>query len=1032
MMNDRGSMWRKWDLHVHTPFSTLHNGFGNPDDDAVWKQYIHELFTKAINGGIYAIGITDYFLVDGYERILNLLQNDSYLLEVFQKEIVSDPDYLSKIKSIVLFPNIEFRLQVAVDGSKIQYHVLFSNELPPSTIKNHFLSSLRFEFNGRQYQFNRDSFIECGRDGRQTGIAIGSNSSPLFVGMNIASAKIEDIVFALNADECFRGRHLVVATAEDSSKMSWGGQTGSIRQLIFKKADAVFDANKSDIKWFSSSECHDTIGHILPCVWGSDAHDYNKLLVPDQSRYLWIKADVTFKGLCDALQSSDERIFIGGEPEELVNLRNKQSMILDSVTIRGKTADSKKTWINDTIKLNPYLVSIIGNKGSGKSALTDIIASICNSSKANHYSFLSKERFLTPKNPLRDQYEGNVLLANGNVVSKPTISNSFNQDAIEHVSYLPQRFIETTVNDIDAESFKTELEKVLFAHIPSVEKGDYTDLDSLIASISAPFDETCKNLRIELSVVNQQIEQIEKKLLPNYMAGLLQKKAELQAQLSDLVALENSSIEPRHGSEDTPEIAVIRELKAIRTGVYDYYKKDYARFNELRVQKARVEKLSSRMEEVKASVTAFNADSKSMSEEFGLGFVYELKLVYVRRDEMNGFADDVDKESESLLLKLVKADKIPEIPADSLADIDELKTLVNGQITYDGKIAIIDQAIKTITASINEEQANYQTYLLKKEERQAKIAKIQNGDPMNLSSPSLASVESEIQNVSIKYPSLLDDLRVERNNLIEKIAEEIFRKAEKMKTIYHAVQDKLDLILGENPDHISFDVALKGSPKETYEWFDNQINHRISSTFTNPSWIKSVFSDDHFGTPKTVLSMCNDILQALSEDLPALYEKGLLRNLHPSAIYDYVSSLEYMNPIFSLTMNGKSLSELSPGEKGIVLLVFYLALDLDERPLVIDQPEDNLDNESIFTRLVPLIKKAKRRRQLIVVTHNPNIAVACDSEQVICAHMDAMTNVITYQSGAIENPKITKMILNVLEGTKPAFDFRGSKYAEQR
>ena len=127
-------------------------------------------------------------------------------------------------------------------------------------------------------------------------------------------------------------------------------------------------------------------------------------------------------------------------------------------------------------------------------------------------------------------------------------------------------------------------------------------------------------------------------------------------------------------------------------------------------------------------------------------------------------------------------------------------------------------------------------------------------------------------------------------------------------------------------------------------------------------------------------------------------------------------------------MGSRNLNELSPGERGIVLLIFYLALSQERKPIIIDQPEDNLDNQSVFSKLVPCICKAKQHRQVIIVTHNPNIAVACDAEQIIYCEMDKDLFQIKYESGAIENPAIKKHVVDVLEGTMPAFDLRRQKY----
>jgi predicted ATPase len=128
-------------------------------------------------------------------------------------------------------------------------------------------------------------------------------------------------------------------------------------------------------------------------------------------------------------------------------------------------------------------------------------------------------------------------------------------------------------------------------------------------------------------------------------------------------------------------------------------------------------------------------------------------------------------------------------------------------------------------------------------------------------------------------------------------------------------------------------------------------------------------------------------------------------------------------------LGGKSLNELSPGEKGLLLLVFYLQLEKYNNPLIIDQPEDNLDNEIIFTVLASCIREAKKNRQVILVTHNPNLAVGADAEQIIYVQLEKSQNSkFTYETGSIENPRINQKIIDVLEGTQPAFVKRRLKY----
>ena len=107
------------------------------------------------------------------------------------------------------------------------------------------------------------------------------------------------------------------------------------------------------------------------------------------------------------------------------------------------------------------------------------------------------------------------------------------------------------------------------------------------------------------------------------------------------------------------------------------------------------------------------------------------------------------------------------------------------------------------------------------------------------------------------------------------------------------------------------------------------------------------------------------------------------------------------------------------------MLILYLGMDIaDTRPLIVDQPDENLDNESIYELLTTYFKTAKRRRQIILITHNPNLVVNADSEQVVAATAERRENGlphITYQSGALENNMpadqgIRQQVCRILEG----------------
>lgn len=119
------------------------------------------------------------------------------------------------------------------------------------------------------------------------------------------------------------------------------------------------------------------------------------------------------------------------------------------------------------------------------------------------------------------------------------------------------------------------------------------------------------------------------------------------------------------------------------------------------------------------------------------------------------------------------------------------------------------------------------------------------------------------------------------------------------------------------------------------------------------------------------------------------------------------------------------LSNASAGQKTTAILTFLLAYG--QVPLLLDQPEDDLDNRLVYDLIVTKLKETKEKRQIIVVTHNANIPVNGDAEYIIA--MDSETDKIrTKMDGTMDDAAISKEICDVMEGTKYAFEMRAKKY----
>ena len=152
---------------------------------------------------------------------------------------------------------------------------------------------------------------------------------------------------------------------------------------------------------------------------------------------------------------------------------------------------------------------------------------------------------------------------------------------------------------------------------------------------------------------------------------------------------------------------------------------------------------------------------------------------------------------------------------------------------------------------------------------------------------------------------------------------------------------------------------------------------------------------------------------------------------------DWMYDIEPFSVSYALKFDNKDLRYLSPGEKGIVLLLLYLEAEEDDnRPLLIDQPDDNLDNLSVYPSLIEYFRDRKRTRQIVIITHNPNLVVTTDTEQVIVAGFDGTRMPkIVYRSGALEDTSpatkdgIREEVCKVLEGGTEAFQVRENRYA---
>lgn len=1001
----KGAQWLKWDLHLHTPDTKLNNaGFEIKNKDK-WEKYCEILE----NSDVAVFGITDYFSVDNYFKLTNIFR-EKY-----------------RCSNKVFFPNIEFRLDVSVNNKaeEVNIHVLFSNDTSESDIKN-FLSKLETAITVNTVKKTCDQ-LKSEDDFKKASINYNDLKDTL------------KKVFGNN--ECY----IILSACNNQGirpdnkslrKMMISDEIDKICQGFFGNSNSTKHFLKED-RYEADEKGQREISKKCPVFTGSDAHSFDDLEhklgktyikknnnneICDSSEITWIKADPTFDGLKQVLIEPEERVYIGKTPPIIEKINNNRTKYIKSLSINSvEDYDGKhgKWFDNVEIDLNPELVAIIGNKGSGKSALADIIG-LCGNHKKN-FSFLNENKF--KKGDVSKYFNANLKWVSDELTMKRKLSDVSDNEEIETVKYLTQGYFETLTNEIStAKEFQKEIENVAFNHLGLEDKLGFQSFEDLINHQKQSIEKEIKLLIAQLEESNIQIIKLERKLNPKHKEEIENKLRQKESEL-------NAIIEPSQVANPIEDETVSSQNKLILEEI-----------EKLKIEIKNVEKSISDNEQKKVYLSKELDDLKNLKKQIEI----ELEKIESFKKQQDSIIKKYGLDSDTLLNATSDLKGLNDLIKTKEAELKESKELLGEELASDANFISSKQNLETLNLNLTTKQENlniplkkYQIYLKEKKDWEERRSKILGTD----SAPdTIAFFKNELEYLN----SVLDNkVKKLKEGRIE-ISEKIFDKNQEVIAVYKNLKQKLDKIIEDNKD-------LLGSYKiniETKLSFDNEfkdkffknINQNQSGTFYSIEGgnlqFEKLIKDIDFDNKEEVTNFLLNTVEALFEDKRDKQEKekryldGQIKD--PLNLYNILFSLSFLRRNYELMHNNKTLQRLSPGEKGALLLIFYLLLDKDDKPLIIDQPEDNLDNHSVANILVPFIRKAKSKRQIILVTHNPNLAVVSDAEQVIFVNIDKENgNAFEYQSGSIENRYINNQIVKVLEGAMPAFNKRKHKYYEE-
>ncbi|MGR6839516.1 PHP domain-containing protein [Aliivibrio wodanis] len=461
-MSNKGSEWNLWDLHFHTPSS-----YDYKDKTVTNKEIIEELKAKSIS----VVAITDHHIID-IERIVELQE-------------------LGKPEGITVLPGIEF-LSDARGKDPIHFIGIFSE----SADLKHIWGQLQHKTDLHKIESEgvKENTIYCKLDETISLVKELGGITTIHAGGK--SGSVENISHSLPHNAAQKTN---IAHAIDIYELGKESDQDGYRKFVFPHIEKV-----------------------IPMIICSDNHHIKKYKFKQN---MWIKGSTNFDGLRYALNEPESRFYIGIEPSVLTRVKANKTKYLSSLSItRTGASDSNNKWFdNINIPLNKELITIIGHKGNGKSAVSDIIAMCADSEHSDDFLFLHKNKF--KKRGLAERFSATLTFESGRTLLDRQLSHTVDPTQPPLVRYLPQSYFEKVCNEIGkVEAFREEIEKVVFQYVPEHKRMGKGSFSQLIELRKNATHSSLGGLTEDISSINEKIISLEDKLHPDNLQILRNQK----------------------------------------------------------------------------------------------------------------------------------------------------------------------------------------------------------------------------------------------------------------------------------------------------------------------------------------------------------------------------------------------------------------------------------------------------------------------------------------------------------------------------
>lgn len=905
-MNNRGSEWRKWNFHVHTKGTNKNDQFKS---ESVEDFFCH-FFKAAYEKNVQAIGITDYFSIDRYKDAIKYVSDIETKIDSSQNKLFND-DEIKFIKSIFLFPNVELRMLPATDKARlINIHCIFNPDYIQH-LDNDFFGHIE---NQDGKKMNRHGLIEYGRNLDST---LQSDETRYKKGVDNFVIDLGTLKSIISKNKDFKENTILVISNSNNDGASAvqkhydlfeneDGSLDGLRESIYKIANCIFSTNKKDIKYFLGKRLEETEGY--------NEKIYKKEVQEVIEKRGSLKACIVG---CDSHTESTlfnrftwvkcELTFEGlkqiiYEPEERVKIQTEmpESEKLDNLTIE------KITFTSSENKFTPE--SIYFNKN-----LNVIIGG-----KSSGKSILLYEIAKTLYSDTTDK-----------VLKYKDVDDNQEKDLYDLNS-----------NDSDY-NFSIEL------YSKSIQsKKDRQTISSILPSI---------------------------KYIPqNHLSNLVDKSRKNGATLKKLIRgliLE----EPEYQSKYNDFIDQAQKNDNQRNQDIEYY---YSLKNEL--EKKEKELLTKGDTKALGEGIIFN---KKKIDQLNKDFKPEELIEYneliekrnhltIEENQINADFDKLDAYQTDLKRFLTEYSNRKRILLDSLQNINIISH-------YSDKLQFVDDAL----ANINEIGNKFL-----KEENKFIASSVLNSE--------MIKIDAQKEQVEIKLKPFNDKLENQRqiaalqksiNEDEAKIAEteQFVKEIETTKTAIAFQKEKIFKDFAENFKLYQKIIKDLEQRISTIESETNKIEILPTIKYDFPKFRQLAdglfdgrgFNNQGFDylyqywdkNPKSALV---DIeYDEIEKSLKQLFEKIEKKRLLPkggNTERDAIKKIftDFFFDHWDVKSQGDDIHKMSTGKASFVLLKLIIKLSKDDGPILIDQPEDNLDNRSVSKDLVDFLKEKKKNVKL--------------------------------------------------------------------